>query len=159
MSSSLATTSTDFGLDVSITQRTNRLEMPDGSFQDFVGFDYAPDMRTASGRAGLAEGIARRLTTYRGTLIDVEIPTTIGNYGTDITQWINEDFTARQIGMLSAAVDAECAKDERIVRSTTAATFTGGVLILAINIVDGAGPFALTLAVSNVTTQILAGPT
>jgi hypothetical protein len=148
---------TDYGHDVSVTQRTVVLPFPDGTSRAVTAVQHALDQSETSGRPLLGEALLRRLVMYRGTLIDVVIPSTTANDGTDVTQFVNADFSPREIAMLGASVDAEMRKDERVVGSSTQASLVGEVLLLPINITDGEGPFRLTLAVSDVV-QLLSVP-
>ncbi len=147
-----------YGTDLSVTLRAVALLFPDGSTR--VVTTWQSDLRQTevAGRTLLAESLGRRLDTPRGGLIDVVIPSTTAYYGTDIADIINDDMTVRAVAMTSAAVDAEMLKDARVVASATNSTFAAGVLLVPINITDGAGPFPLVLAVGNVTTQILSSP-
>jgi len=149
---------TDYGTDLSCRQRAQTLEMPDGSFRLFNGVDIALDQAEVSGRPCLAEALVRRLVTFRSTLIDVVVPSTTANYGSDVTQNVNDDMDPRDIAMAGASVDAELRKDERVVSSTTVPSFVGDLLMLPASVIDGAGSFKLVLAVSQVTVQILSVP-
>lgn len=112
--------------------------------------DFAPDGRVASGRRLLAEAICRRLITPRGRLIDDP------NYGFDLTGYVNDDMSAGDIAALRAGIEAECIKDERVSAATCAASLaTSGIMNISLTLTDGAGPFALVLAVSAITISIL----
>lgn len=150
--------STDYGHDVSVTLRSVALEFPDGTTRVVTDVQHALDQVEVSGRAGLVEALVRRLVTYRGTLIDVVIPSTTADYGTTILEFVNDDIGPRELARASAAVDAELRKDERVIRSTTVATLVGEILMLAITIIDGTGPFKLVFAVSSATVQLLSVP-
>jgi hypothetical protein len=140
----------NYGTDVSNTLRTVALTFPDGTTRAVTAVQHALAQDETSGRALLIEAIVRRLVTYRGTLIDTNVPSETADYGNDVTQNVNADFSPREIAMAAAAVDAELRKDERVIRSSTVATLVGDVLILAITVTDGIGPFKLTLAVRDV---------
>jgi len=111
--------------------------------------DLDPNMGEVSGRTVLIQSCIRRLITYRGTLIYDP------NYGTDVRTFLNDDIDTRKLGQFGAAVDAEMRKDQRILRSNTTVSFVGGVLILSIGLVDQAGPFSLTLSISDVSVSLL----
>lgn len=111
--------------------------------------DLSPDMSEIGGRTLLAQACIRRLITYRGTLIDDP------NYGTDVRLYLNSDIDTRLLGQIASAVDAELEKDERVLRSRTTATFIGGILLLSVQLADQAGPFSLTLSVTDVTVALL----
>ena len=150
--------STDYGNDRSVTQRIVVLPFPDGTTRAVKAVQSSLDQVEVTGRACLSEALLRRLVTFRGTLIDSEIPSTTADYGEDLTQSVNDDMTPRAIAMVGAAVDAELRKDERVIRSATVATLVGGILMVAINVVDSAGPFKLVLAISSVSVQVLSVP-
>lgn len=146
---------TDYGTDLSCAMRSVALEMPDGSTRVVEAVQPSLDMAEVSERVCLAEALVRRLVTYRGQLIDVVIPSTTADYGTDVTQNVNDDLDPRAIARIGSDVDAEMRKDERVVQSATQASLVSNVLMLPINVTDGKGPFPLVLAVSQVTVQIL----
>lgn len=145
----------DYGSDLSCTLRAVALPFPDGTTRVVTAVQPTLDMAEVSGRTCLVEALVRRLTTFRGTLLDVVIPSTTANYGTDVSGWLNDDIDARGLAMLGSAVDAELRKDERVERVATTATLVANVLMLSIEVVDGDGPFTLVLAVTQVTIQIL----
>lgn len=111
--------------------------------------DLAPTMRMVSGRTALAQAIARRLITPRGTLIDDP------NYGFDVRQYLNDDLGPRDIGLISAGIVAQCLQDERVFAAQASVVLTAGVLVVTISLTDAAGPFKLVLGVSDVTADIL----
>ena len=102
---------------------------------------------TVSGRVLLAQALVRRLSTSRGGLPDTKIPTTTGNYGLDLLDYVYADMTPEDVGMVAALVDAQCRQDERVISSNTTAALVGSLLVISINIVAGVGPFKLTLAI------------
>ena len=101
-----------------------------------------------SGRSALTEAILRRISTARGTLPDSKAPTTVGNYGIDVGDYVNADMSQSDCGRLAAAIDAQCRQDERVINSVTTATLAGDFLTIVIRLWDGAGPFKLTLAIN-----------
>lgn len=121
--------------------------------------DLDPGFVIVTGRRLLAEAIARRLQTPRGTLIDD------GNYGYDVVGELGDDLAPSDLGRIAAAIEAECAKDERVVsaRATVTLQVPGqplNGLIVTVLLQDGSGPFPLVLAVSSVTVALLQpGPT
>jgi phage baseplate assembly protein W len=102
-----------------------------------------------SGRTCLAQAMARRLSTPRGRLIYDP------NYGYDLTGEINDDVTPRDIARITANVNTECLKDERVVATNVTATFANSILVVTIVLTDGQGPFTLVLAVTAVTVTLL----
>lgn len=169
----MTTNSADpLGFGLSCTFCTVVLPWPDGSRRAVTTIQFPFSTGTSpatgkllpsvtSGRPLLAEAIIRRISTARGTLIDTKIPTTVGNYGIDIQDTVDADMTPEDIGQLSASIDAQIRQEERVIRSTTAAVLAGDVLLVPIQLVDGAGPFRLTLSVStlNGNLQVLSTPT
>jgi hypothetical protein len=149
---------TDYGHDRSVTLRTVVLPFPDGTTRAVTAVQSSLDQSEVSGRACLTEALVRRLVTYRGTLIDVLIPSTTADYGTTILDFVNDDMTPRDIAMAGASVDAELRKDERVIRSTTPASLAGEILMLPITVYDAAGPFKLVFAVSQASVQLLSVP-
>ena len=115
--------------------------------------DLDPAMLEVSGRTGLAQAIARRLITPRGRLIDDP------NYGFDLTGRVGNDLGPRDIAILESGIEAECLKDERVITAdVTVVLGAGGILTVSIGLQDGAGPFTLVLAVSDVTVALLTVP-
>lgn len=103
-----------------------------------------------TGRVCLAQALVRRLTTPRGRLIDD------ANYGFDLRSYLDDDLGVGDLARVRAGIDAECLKDERVSAASSTVQMAGGVMIIAIVITDGDGPFNLVLSVSQVTTSILA---
>lgn len=163
----------NFGSDLSLTYCTTVLPYPNGqpggTLTSFTGVQltlgWATDPRLgttlpamSTGRATVAEAVIRRLVTARGTLIDIVFPSTTANYGYDIANALNDDITARVLGMLGANIEAELRKDERIIRAPTTVTSAGDVLIVSIQVFLASGPFKLVLAISQVSVSLLSGP-
>lgn len=162
----------DLGGDLNLTQCTAVLPMPTGipggtsvavtAVQMTLG--WATNAAGAAlpgfvtGRANLSGAIVRRLSTTRGQLADVVTPSTTANYGYDLTDEIDDDMTTRALGIIGANVDAELRKDERIIRSSTLSSGTGGALLVDITVTDATGPFKLILAVTEVSTTLLTTP-
>lgn len=129
--------STDFGTDVSCVT------------------DVDPRCAVVSGRRLLAEAVARRLITPRGRLIGDP------NYGTDITDYINDDVSKTNLAAMRAAIIAEARKDERvekcqvIITPPPARDMGIGKYLIAVTLTDADGPFDLTLAVNQLTLELL----
>lgn len=112
--------------------------------------DLTKDFRTVSGRRALAEALWRRWTTDRGGLIDDP------NYGENLTDHINDDMSPGDVQRALLAAMVEARKDERIVDIKGEVKLgADGVLTMTFEIDDGAGPFSLTAAVSDVTVDLL----
>ncbi len=112
--------------------------------------DLMADFRTVSGRTALAHALYRRWTSDRGSLLDDP------NYGTNLTDWINEDVGTGTIPAIIAAACAEARKDQRVVDiSGEGELLDSGVLMLKFEVEDGEGPFTLTISVDDVTIELL----
>ena len=111
--------------------------------------DLDPAMVQVSGRQLLAEALARRLQTARGTLIDDP------NYGYDVTALLNDDVDTKTIAQIAGKIDAEFKKDQRVLSSQTTVTYSNFALLITSSIRDAVGPFPLVLAASAVTVKIL----
>jgi phage baseplate assembly protein W len=112
--------------------------------------DLTPDMSEVTGRRCLAEAIARRYQTDRGSLIGDP------NYGFNLTNFVNSDLGTGDLAALQSGAEAEALKDERVLAVTVVATQdTQGLMTVTVTLTDAAGPFILTLAVSAVTVKIL----
>lgn len=137
---------------------------------DLAGIgDLTPQMSEVSGRTALAQSIARRLITPRGALIYD------ANYGYDLTGFINADVTQADVARIIPSVTSEILKDQRVINCSVSMQYVGinqvqaaingivtnpnpvplGAIVIAITLQDSAGPFTLTLSVTNVTVQIL----
>ena len=139
----------EIGSDMSCYLRNVSLEMPDGSFYAGSIFDFREDMGMVSGRQLLAEALARRVITRRGSLLFDP------NYGFDVTRYLNDDIDARELGVIASGMDTEFLKDERALSATTTAVLAADILITTSVIQDSKGPFKLVLAISEVTVTIL----
>lgn len=124
----------DFGVDIAT---------PDAA-------DIDPYFTTVSGWRGLGQALARRLVTPRGSLIDDDA------YGYDLRSRLSDTFTAAELAQIGAIAKRELEGDERVDSATVTATFTAGTLRVSAAIQTASGSFRLVLAVSSVTTEILA---
>lgn len=95
----------------------------------------------------LTQAIARRLTTPRGGLFyDL-------NYGTDIRDFISSSIP---IAQAISAIEAECRKDERVDDCDVTISVVADEWFVTIECkAHASGPFALTLAVSAVSVELL----
>lgn len=110
-----------------------------------------PAFRVVSGRTALAQGLLRRLTTQRGTLVGD------AGYGCDVRAWANDTLDAGALRRIEARVADELRADERVDDVAAVATFAAEVLRIVVRVrpVDGSAPLRLTLAVSTVTAELL----
>ena len=113
--------------------------------------DLDPMLGLTSGIHTLAQGLANRLQTPRGSLwYDPD-------YGTDVRAYLNGAMTTQKLGQLQAAVQGECMKDRRVLSAACAATFSASTSTLSLKVTGttAAGPFALVLSVSAVSVSLL----
>lgn len=112
--------------------------------------DIDPTGAVVTGTRAVGEAIARRLSTPRGRVIDDP------NYGTDLTQFVNDDIGTRTLSELQASAIAEALKDERVLTCRCTATLSRvGVLSVQVSYTTADGPFALVLSVSQTSVQVL----
>ncbi|MDB4929454.1 MAG: hypothetical protein JWM10_1938 [Myxococcaceae bacterium] len=113
-----------------------------------LGLD--PYLRTVGGLEALAQALARRLVTPRGTLY--RHPT----YGHDVRQYLNDDLDEGDLSDIEAAVAAELGADERVDEAACLATFADETLRLAVTVRPVTGrAFRFVLAVGAVTVALL----
>lgn len=117
---------------------------------DIAGFAYlSPLFGLASGRVNLANALARRLTTPAGTLDDHP------EYGYDIRQFLNDDFTPTKAAAVRASVKAQCELDERVQSVRVDFSIVQGIATLRLSVEDDDGPFDLVLRVDGVSAALL----
>jgi hypothetical protein len=112
-------------------------------------YDFPDGGGCVAGRVALAQALARRLITVRGTLLDDP------DYGYDLQDLLNGRTKARDLADASAAIITQFRLDDRVRDAEVEVSFLGGVLLVACTIYDGAGPFPLTLSVSDAAITIL----
>lgn len=112
----------------------------------------SPTFDLVSGRDALVQAILHRFQTQRGSLVDD------ANYGLDVTAWVGKKAGTTQRLAWEQALESEARKDERVLSARARLTFdtqTGFFrFILAVTTADG--PFSLTLAVTDVSVELLA---
>jgi hypothetical protein len=115
------------------------------------GNDLEAFGRMVSGRTALAQALARRFDTERGTLQGDPL------YGYRLANFLRGPFDARTRLALVAGAAAECEKDERVLAASCEASFEASTktMRLAISAETSEGPFALVLNVSAVSVEIL----
>lgn len=137
---------------------------------DFGGIcGLAPNFGEVAGRTCLAQALARRLITPRGSLIYDP------DYGLDLTDEVGDDVTEADVMQLGPQIVTEFRKDERVQDASVTLQFVGvnqvqqalagtvtnpnpypeGVIVVAATITDNVGPFAFTLSVTSVTVALL----
>ena len=114
--------------------------------------DLTPNMAETNGTHAVAEAIARRLQTPRGSLIGD------ANYGFALTDYVNDDVSQQDIAIISSNTQQECLKDERVSSAKAQLTFANNALVATISLVAAPGPFTLVLSISNLTTNLFVVP-
>ena len=117
------------------------------NFDDPLGVDFSciddidPSLTLVDGREGLAQSVARSISTPRGGLFYDS------NYGSDVRGRINRPVDDTITGRL---VEAEAIKDERVADVAANVTFVEatGDLTISITLEDEAGPFDLVNTIS-----------
>ena len=103
----------------------------------------------SAGRLALAQELARRSITVRGTnVVDPD-------YGYDVTQHLNGRIRAADLSECAAELTSQYRADDRVVDAQVAVQYLGGVLLIVASITDGDGPFPFTLSVSEAAATIL----
>lgn len=112
--------------------------------------DLDPYFSTVSGWRCLAQALGRRLVTPRGSLIDDPA------YGYDLRSRLADVITTADLALLGGIVKREFEADERVERADVTVTYTASALRVVSQITTATGTMRLVLAVSSVTTDILA---
>ena len=108
--------------------------------------DLTPDMQVATGIDVLAQSLVRRQTTARGTCI------TSPNDCLDIrAMLLSKAVSQSQIGAIAQTIRSELLKDQRVLGVTVSIQLdtTTGVATVTETSRSSAGPFTLTLALTN----------
>jgi phage baseplate assembly protein W len=105
-----------------------------------------------SGRANLANALARRFITARGSLPDDP------EYGADLRDYLSSGLTPAGLSQLRGTIVAQAAAEKRI-QSVDSVDFafnqSSSALAVALGLSDAQGPFDLILAITAVTVDIL----
>lgn len=111
-----------------------------------------PRFTLATERQCLAQSLARRLITPRGSMPWAP------NDGTDMRDFLNRANTPANRFAAGRAAKDECEKDERVQSATVTAkfNFAASQLELTVAILTASGPFQLVLGVDALTIDILA---
>lgn len=99
------------------------------------------EMATVSGRLGLVQALVRRLQT------PLSLFPWWPNYGTDLRLFL---LSKTQPSAVVAAAQAECEKEERVLRAepTAEVSVDGTSLAMTLVITDAAGPFTFTMTIT-----------
>ncbi len=114
--------------------------------------DLTDTMQEATGLDVLVQSIVRRHLTAKGS--DISSP----NDGIDVRAFIKAGLTQQEISSIANQVQQEIIRDQRVLPSTTVvAAYNQAAMVLTLTetIQTAAGPFSLTIAVSQVTVEIL----
>lgn len=116
--------------------------------------DLDPTFAPISGPRAIAEVIARRLSTPRGSLRRNP------NFGFDVRNYSSIKLTGARKIALRGGIREQCLADERVLAvsiglDSNAAT---GALTLTLLLDTSEGPFELVLLVTKLTVEILDGP-
>jgi phage baseplate assembly protein W len=116
----------------------------------FPGLDETFSL--ASGGRVVAEALARRLSTPRGSLPFHP------DYGLDVRAWLNDAISQDLLYRLKASAERECEQDERVEAVEVAVTYVQATqaLRLRVTATTAQGPFRFTLSVSQVSIDLLA---
>ena len=99
----------------------------------------------------MGQAIARRLVTPRGGLLDDP------SYGYDLRQLVGEALRPGDLATVQAEVADQCRADERVDDAAVTVTQSGAAVRVEIILaLESTGPLRLVLAVSAVTSEILA---
>jgi hypothetical protein len=112
--------------------------------------DVDANLTVVSGRVAFAQAIARRLLAPAGSLFYDP------DYGFGLSGYLNAIIVGTT-GQIESGIERECFKDERTKDVTAEVTFDESAKALAarVDLTDAAGPFALTLNVSALSTEVL----
>jgi hypothetical protein len=116
--------------------------------------DLMLTMNEVSGLDLVAQSVIRRQVTAKG--VDISSP----NDGIDLRAFIKNGMTQQQISVIAQTVQRELIRDQRVLPSTTVVgsyTNATNTLTLQETIQTAAGPFSLTLEVSQVSVRVLFG--
>lgn len=113
--------------------------------------DLDPSFAMVSGRRGLAQEIANRLISPRGSYLpDPE-------YGFDVRAFLNESIGIGEIFRIESGVESEALKDERVDDADATVTYieSSASLRIELRLVDGQGPFDLVISIDALTVDLL----
>lgn len=111
--------------------------------------DIDPNGSMTTGPRVVAEALYRRLITPRGRVIDDP------NYGSDISQFVNDDTTKQSLVGVQAAVISECIKEERVLLVTCNVVLLNSMMTVTIKFTTADGPFTLVVSASQTSVTLL----
>jgi len=125
---------------------------PDYGYDFSAKTDLDPMLRLVTGEELMAEICVRRLFARPGSCLSNPVDNTL-----DARDFLSTGITQRDLPRIAGQCVAALEGDQRIFSATVIASFNPNLMTLTLNITGtGAqGPFNLTLAVSQVTVEIL----
>jgi len=123
-----------------------------GSDTSCVGDVGLVDVQVTDPRILVGQRIARRLTTPRGALAVINDDPA---FGWDCKQYVNAKLRPTDITTAQSQIQKECLKDEQVQTASVVLTLSQGALTISVAMVSSAGPFILTLNVSDLTTDLV----
>lgn len=116
--------------------------------------DLTEECAVTDGVHLLSQALKRRWRTPRGMLLDDP------NYGTDLTEYLNEDVDESVLAQMRSDIVGEAEKDERVRLATVLESSydlaTGSVTMsVAITLQDDGTTFVLVVSITKVTVELL----
>lgn len=113
--------------------------------------DLDPQLRLVGGFPLLAQDLLNRLSTPRGGLFYDP------SYGYDLRALLCRALDERDVPTIAALIEAQCLLDERVASVSVAVTLLRleHRLRITLTVETDAGPFAMVLAVSDLTVELL----
>lgn len=110
------------------------------------------DLQITDGKTLIGQRLGRRLTTPRGGL---GVVSDDPDFGWDCRQYINKKLGPNELVIAQMQIEAECLKDEQVESCTATVSLAGTSLTIALQVQSSAGPFALTMNVASLTTDLV----
>lgn len=114
--------------------------------------DLDPQFRLITGQRVVAEAVARRWLTPRGSVSYDE------TYGEDVRAYLNAPVDGPRLRALEAALQAQAVTDERVQSAVVSLVATGTAAALRLRVtgrlVTAAGPFTLVLTVGQLVANL-----
>lgn len=134
--------------------------LPSDSAAGDTGIDcYAfPDLEEGlelhSGPRLMADVLARRLTTRKGTL------SFYPSYGIDLRDYLNESVDDAILFAIKSEVEAECEQDERVLEAEARVLYDSDNQALSVSVTGSSaeGPFSLILRITALDVSLLSEP-
>lgn len=110
------------------------------------------DVLVTDPRMLIGQRLVRALTMDRGALAIIGGDP---NRGFNVRQLVNAKMTNSQQLFYQQQINAECVKDEEVLTASTELTLSAGSLVIEVSVTSAAGPFVLTLDVTQVTVDAI----